>query len=69
MRSPRHPRLHLRQRSLAVQRHKPTRTASRMGHEAIGIVEAVGAEVRTVKSGDLVVMPFAYLGRHLRLLP
>src|SRR2546423_224919 len=32
----------------------------RMGHEAIGIVEAVGAEVRTVKVGDLVVMPFAY---------
>jgi threonine dehydrogenase-like Zn-dependent dehydrogenase len=32
----------------------------RMGHEAIGIVEAVGADVRTMKSGDLVVMPFAY---------
>jgi threonine dehydrogenase-like Zn-dependent dehydrogenase len=32
----------------------------RMGHEAIGIVEAVGAEVRTLKAGDLVVMPFAY---------
>jgi threonine dehydrogenase-like Zn-dependent dehydrogenase len=32
----------------------------RMGHEAIGIVEAVGAEVRTLKGGDLVVMPFAY---------
>ena len=31
-----------------------------MGHEAIGIVEAVGAEVRTLKHGDLVVMPFAY---------
>jgi threonine dehydrogenase-like Zn-dependent dehydrogenase len=31
-----------------------------MGHEAIGIVEAVGAEVRTLKRGDLVVMPFAY---------
>jgi threonine dehydrogenase-like Zn-dependent dehydrogenase len=31
-----------------------------MGHEAIGIVEAVGADVRTLKSGDLVVMPFAY---------
>ena len=30
-----------------------------MGHEAIGIVEAVGAEVRTVKVGDVVVMPFA----------
>jgi hypothetical protein len=31
-----------------------------MGHEAIGIVEEVGAEVRTIKRGDLVVMPFAY---------
>jgi threonine dehydrogenase-like Zn-dependent dehydrogenase len=31
-----------------------------MGHEAIGIVDAVGADVRTVKAGDLVVMPFAY---------
>jgi threonine dehydrogenase-like Zn-dependent dehydrogenase len=30
-----------------------------MGHEAIGIVDAVGADVRTVKAGDLVVMPFA----------
>jgi threonine dehydrogenase-like Zn-dependent dehydrogenase len=31
-----------------------------MGHEAIGVVEAVGRDVRTIKSGDLVVMPFAY---------
>jgi threonine dehydrogenase-like Zn-dependent dehydrogenase len=31
-----------------------------MGHEAIGIVEAVGADVHTIKAGDLVVMPFAY---------
>jgi threonine dehydrogenase-like Zn-dependent dehydrogenase len=31
-----------------------------MGHEAIGIVEAVGADVRTLKTGDLVVMPFAF---------
>gem|GEM_PF-3904576 len=31
-----------------------------MGHEAIGVVEAVGSEVRAVKVGDLVVMPFAY---------
>ncbi len=31
-----------------------------MGHEAVGVVEAVGADVRTLKSGDLVVMPFAY---------
>ena len=31
-----------------------------MGHEAIGIVENLGADVRTVKVGDLVVMPFAF---------
>src|SRR3989441_2253150 len=35
-------------------------TGRRMGHEAIGIVQAVGADVRTLKVGDLVVMPFAY---------
>ena len=35
-------------------------TGRRMGHEAIGIVEAIGADVRTVKVGNLVVMPFAY---------
>jgi len=32
----------------------------RMGHEAIGVVEAAGAEVRTMKVGDVVLMPFAY---------
>jgi threonine dehydrogenase-like Zn-dependent dehydrogenase len=31
-----------------------------MGHEAIGVVEDVGADVRFVKQGDCVVMPFAY---------
>jgi threonine dehydrogenase-like Zn-dependent dehydrogenase len=31
-----------------------------MGHEAIGVVEDVGAEVSKVKAGDLVVMPFAF---------
>src|SRR4051794_41176859 len=31
-----------------------------MGHEAIGVVEAVGSEVRTLKAGDMVVMPFAF---------
>src|SRR6266576_743138 len=31
-----------------------------MGHEAIGLVEAVGPEVRTLQIGDLVVMPFAF---------
>jgi threonine dehydrogenase-like Zn-dependent dehydrogenase len=32
----------------------------RMGHEAIGVIEAVGADVRTLKAGDFVVMPFVY---------
>jgi threonine dehydrogenase-like Zn-dependent dehydrogenase len=32
----------------------------RMGHEFIGVVEAVGSDVTTVKQGDLVVAPFAY---------
>ncbi len=31
-----------------------------MGHEAIGVVEAVGAGVRKVKVGNFVIMPFAY---------
>jgi len=38
---------------------RPSETGQSMGHEAIGIVEDVGAEVRTLKRGDLVVMPFA----------
>jgi threonine dehydrogenase-like Zn-dependent dehydrogenase len=32
----------------------------RMGHEFIGVVEAVGADVQTVKIGDLVVSPFLW---------
>jgi threonine dehydrogenase-like Zn-dependent dehydrogenase len=31
-----------------------------MGHEAIGMVEAIGADVQTLKVGDLVIMPFAH---------
>src|SRR5918911_1306720 len=34
-------------------------TGQSMGHEAIGVVEDVGADVQTVKRGDVVVMPFA----------
>jgi threonine dehydrogenase-like Zn-dependent dehydrogenase len=34
-------------------------TGVRMGHEFIGVVEAAGSSVRTVKVGDLVVAPFA----------
>src|SRR3954464_15706018 len=39
---------------------EPTETGRPMGHEAIGVVEDVGADVRTIKRGDLVVMPFAF---------
>jgi threonine dehydrogenase-like Zn-dependent dehydrogenase len=39
---------------------EPSDTGVVMGHEAIGIVEAVGADVRTIKAGDFVVMPFAW---------
>src|SRR5919202_1115672 len=39
---------------------EPSETGRRMGQEAIGVVESVGAEVRNVKRGDLVVMPFAW---------
>ena len=35
-------------------------TGQSMGHEAIGVVADVGADVHTLKRGDLVVMPFAY---------
>ncbi|WP_270886941.1 zinc-dependent alcohol dehydrogenase family protein [Pedococcus sp. 5OH_020] len=36
--------------------HGPTR----IGHEFVGIVEEVGAEVRSVRPGDFVVAPFMY---------
>lgn len=35
-------------------------TGHRMGHEFIGVVEAVGADVRTLKVGDVVAAPFAW---------
>lgn len=37
-----------------------TETGRRMGHEFIGLVEAVGSGVHTVKKGNLVVAPFAW---------
>jgi threonine dehydrogenase-like Zn-dependent dehydrogenase len=39
---------------------QPAERGRPMGHEAIGVVEAVGKDVRTVKPGDFVVMPFAF---------
>ena len=35
-------------------------TGRRMGHEVIGVVEQAGADVRTMKPGDLVVTPFVW---------
>ncbi len=35
-------------------------TGRRMGHEFIGRIEAVGADVRKIKVGDLVAAPFAW---------
>jgi threonine dehydrogenase-like Zn-dependent dehydrogenase len=42
------------------QQMEPSETGRRMGHEFIGVVEAVGAEVRTVSVGDVVVTPFLW---------
>jgi threonine dehydrogenase-like Zn-dependent dehydrogenase len=39
---------------------EPQEAGRPMGHEAIGVVEDVGAEVRDIKPGDVVVMPFAF---------
>ena len=38
---------------------EPSEIGQSMGHEAIGVVEDVGAQVTTIKRGDLVVMPYA----------
>src|SRR3954469_15146236 len=39
---------------------EPTSSGRRMGHEFIGIVEAVGADVQTINAGELVVSPFLW---------
>ena len=36
----------------------PTREPRRIGHEFVGIVESVGAEVTKIKVGDFVIAPF-----------
>ncbi|MEU1029143.1 alcohol dehydrogenase catalytic domain-containing protein [Streptomyces mirabilis] len=38
----------------------PTEQGDRIGHEFLGVVEDVGAEVSGLKTGDLVVAPFVY---------
>src|SRR5213595_109094 len=42
------------------QKMEHSDTGRVMGHEAIGVVEDVGANVRTIKRGDFVIMPFAF---------
>src|SRR3954464_6508595 len=39
---------------------QPAETGRRMGHEFIGVVEAAGDDVRTMKAGDLVVAPLLW---------
>jgi len=39
---------------------EPTETGRRMGHEFIGVVEAVGDDVRTISEGELVISPFLW---------
>ncbi len=38
----------------------PWEPGERTGHEYIGVVEAVGADVRTIKPGDFVIAPFSF---------
>ncbi|MGW1498021.1 zinc-dependent alcohol dehydrogenase family protein [Streptomyces mirabilis] len=38
----------------------PTEQGDRIGHEFLGVVEDIGAEVSGLKTGDLVVAPFVY---------
>ena len=37
----------------------PTRQPHPMGHELVGVVEAIGDDVQTVKAGDFVISPFS----------
>jgi threonine dehydrogenase-like Zn-dependent dehydrogenase len=39
---------------------EPSEQGQSMGHEAIGIVEAVGRDVQIIKRDQLVIMPFAH---------
>jgi len=42
----------------------PSATGRGMGHEAIGVVAAIGRDVQKLKIGDVVIMPFAYSDGH-----
>jgi len=39
---------------------EPSETGRQMGHEFIGVVQEVGADVSTMKPGDLVLSPFLW---------
>jgi threonine dehydrogenase-like Zn-dependent dehydrogenase len=39
---------------------EPSESGRRMGHEFVGVVEDVGAEVRSIKQGDFVIAPFLW---------
>jgi len=39
---------------------EPSENGRRMGHEFIGVLEDVGADVHTMKAGDLVISPFVW---------
>src|SRR5213080_1664058 len=39
---------------------EPNAEGQRMGHEFIGIVEEIGADVQSIKPGDLVIAPFVW---------
>jgi threonine dehydrogenase-like Zn-dependent dehydrogenase len=39
---------------------EPSETGRRMGHEFVGVVEDVGAEVRSVKRGNFAISPFLW---------
>ncbi|MCS5734146.1 zinc-dependent alcohol dehydrogenase family protein [Herbiconiux daphne] len=38
----------------------PRRPGSRIGHEFVGVVEAIGTDVGTLRVGDFVIAPFMY---------
>jgi threonine dehydrogenase-like Zn-dependent dehydrogenase len=42
------------------QKMERSDTGRVMGHEAIGVVEDIGKDVRKIKRGDFVIMPFAF---------